>query len=179
MNTRQNMVSTANQVAQNERIANINPEQEQYKTGWWNTITGGNVEKSSAIAMSNVDRAYQTAEAKRQMDYQSREAQKNRDYQERLSSSAYQRATEDLKRAGLNPAMMYTHLGGSSTPSGSSPGGASGAGSRTTPPASNTGQLVSLIAGAVGAGVMATAKATSAIRVANMSFKERMMNAKW
>lgn len=52
------------------------------------------------------------------------EAQKNRDYQTQMSGSAYQRAIEDMKKAGLNPMLAYSQ-GGASTPSGSSASGVS------------------------------------------------------
>lgn len=44
-------------------------------------------------------------------------ARENRAWQEHMSSSAYQRATKDLKDAGLNPMLAYSQ-GGASTPSG-------------------------------------------------------------
>lgn len=49
------------------------------------------------------------------------EAQKNRDFQQQMSSTAYQRSSEDMQKAGLNPMMMF----GSGGPA-SSPGGAQG-----------------------------------------------------
>lgn len=47
------------------------------------------------------------------------EAQKSRDFSERMSSSAYQRAMNDMKAAGLNPALAISQ-GGASTPSSAS-----------------------------------------------------------
>lgn len=52
------------------------------------------------------------------MSYNSAEALANREWQERMSSTAYQRATEDMKKAGLNPILAYAN-GGASTPGGS------------------------------------------------------------
>lgn len=52
------------------------------------------------------------------MNYNSAEALANREWQERMSSTAYQRAVEDMRKAGLNPILAFAN-GGASTPGGS------------------------------------------------------------
>lgn len=52
------------------------------------------------------------------MNFNSTEAMANREWQERMSSTAYQRAVEDMRKAGLNPILAFAN-GGASTPGGS------------------------------------------------------------
>lgn len=48
-----------------------------------------------------------------------REAKLNREFQRNMSNTAYTRATKDMRRVGLNPALMYGSGGPASSPSGS------------------------------------------------------------
>ena len=52
------------------------------------------------------------------MNYNSAEALANREWQEHMSNTAYQRAVEDMKKAGINPILAFAN-GGASTPGGS------------------------------------------------------------
>lgn len=52
------------------------------------------------------------------MNYNSAEALANKQFEERMSNTAYQRAVEDMKKAGINPILAFAN-GGASTPGGS------------------------------------------------------------
>ena len=71
-----------------------------------------------------------------QRAYNSAEAEKNRQWQERMSNTAYQRAVEDLEKAGLNKWLAITGGGNgasASTPSGSSASSSAGDASMPNP----------------------------------------------
>lgn len=58
-----------------------------------------------------------------QMDFQERMVNQAQDFEKEMSSSAYQRAMTDMKKAGLNPMLAYQQ-GGASTPIGKTAPGA-------------------------------------------------------
>lgn len=62
-------------------------------------------------------------QASKNRKFQGKEADENRAFQERMSNSAYQRQTEDMKMAGINPMLAFS-AGGASTPNGSGVSGA-------------------------------------------------------
>lgn len=62
-------------------------------------------------------RDWSALEAQKQRDFNASEARLAREWQERMSNTSYQRAREDMLKAGLNPYLAYGQ-GGASTPSG-------------------------------------------------------------
>jgi hypothetical protein len=150
---------------------NASMNQEQTKVGWWKWLTGGKTDTEAAVSQANYDRMYQTEQARIAREFNSAEAQKNRDYQTMMSNSAYQRSVADMKAAGLNPALMYSHGAAESSPGGSSATASAPGGRTVSNPAASTGQLALIVASVVGPAVSAGIKAASAAKATNAVYK--------
>lgn len=92
--------------ASNVYAVPTNTQQDQFAVSGWEKFTGADKAVLRQAARDAILRE---------------EAKINRQFQERLSSSAYQRAMQDMKKAGLNPALMYGGAKPASTPSGATP----------------------------------------------------------
>lgn len=73
-------------------------------------------EAIGAPAAAAITSASDIATTQMTNDANAAQAQKAMDFSERMSSTAYQRSTEDMKKAGINPMMAYMQGGASSPP---------------------------------------------------------------
>lgn len=78
--------------------------------------------------------AFNAEQAQINRDFQSTQAGVQRDYETTMSNTAYQRASSDMQKAGLNPMMMFGSGGPASTPGVSAPSGSQASTSTPTVP---------------------------------------------
>jgi len=81
------------------------------------TVAGAAITSASNAALQDKANQFNSDQAAMGREFAAKEAQRNRKWQEMMSSTAYQRAMEDLRKAGLNPMLAYMQ-GGASTPGG-------------------------------------------------------------
>lgn len=81
---------------------------DSYPSNWW----------QSTFNPTKAEYNINSAMLAREMDFNAQQAQIQRDWEEKMSNTAYQRAVEDMRSAGLNPYLAYSQ-GGASTPQGS------------------------------------------------------------
>lgn len=79
----------------------------------------GNVDYARQLEMLGLQNQFTADQNARMMAFNADEAQKNREWQEMMSNTAYSRAMADAKKAGINPALIFSQ-GGASTPTGGS-----------------------------------------------------------
>lgn len=80
-------------------------------------LISGGLSAIGSIGGGLIGQAGQSNANAQMMEFNAQQAQLNRDFQERMSSTAYQRAMQDMQAAGLNP-ILAANLGGASTPGG-------------------------------------------------------------
>ncbi len=94
-------------------------------------VVGGLLGNRSSAGQAERDRQFQSQEAMASRQFTSAQAKRQMDFQQDMRANQWQVAVEDMRAAGLNPALAYSQ-GSAGSLGGASGGGASGSGSRAT-----------------------------------------------
>lgn len=109
---------------------NVNPFGNTYRgigSSWFNAENIAREDFVRDMQAKYASYRMSMAQQSAQNDFNAVEAQKARDFEEMMSNTAYQRAVQDMKTAGINPVLAYANgASGASTPSGSAASSGSG-----------------------------------------------------
>lgn len=112
---------SANQASQtssgNAQMANMTNMVMQAQNQDFNSAEAARTRDFNSYEAS-MARDFQANQQSKAMDFNDYQGNKNREFQEQMSNTAYQRATADMKAAGINP-MLAVMKGGADTPNGS------------------------------------------------------------
>lgn len=128
------------------------------------------------LGLDEAARQFNAVEAQKSRDFNATEAQKARDFEKYMSNTAYQRAIEDMQKAGINPVLALGRAG-AGTPSGvsaSSSAASVGSGSssggyrpqnRNDPASALVGALASVV------GTIVAGKISGANQIAGLTLR--------
>lgn len=125
-----------------------------------------NLAQQGAAWIGGISSAYSAAANKSEWEFNAGEAQKNRDFQERMSNTAYQRAVEDMKAAGLNPALAYSQ-GPASSPAGAQAHGGNSHGDFIL----SSARAVARVIGGIGSALSSRAASLASAAQASQQFE--------